>query len=60
MKRIIYYILAMLLAGSGILAQDDDFPKLTGSYLGQQPPGMTPEIFAPGLVSTEQGFEFAN
>jgi hypothetical protein len=28
------------------------FPKLTGPYLGQRPPGMTPEIFAPGIVST--------
>jgi len=24
----------------------------TGPYLGQQPPGATPEIFAPGIVST--------
>jgi hypothetical protein len=29
----------------------DDFPILRGSYLGQKPPGMTPEIFAPGIVS---------
>lgn len=26
---------------------------LTGPYLGQTPPGLTPEIFAPGIVSTE-------
>jgi len=30
----------------------DDFPLLKGPYLGQKPPGMTPEIFAPGIVST--------
>lgn len=29
-----------------------DFPTLTGPYLGQQPPGTTPEIFAPGVIST--------
>jgi Tol biopolymer transport system component len=29
-----------------------DFPVLTGPYLGQKPPGMIPEIFAPGIVST--------
>ncbi len=29
-----------------------DFPKLTGPYLGQKPPGTTPERFAPGIVST--------
>ena len=32
--------------------QKDDFPVLRGPYLGQKPPGMTPEIFAPGIVST--------
>jgi hypothetical protein len=34
-------------------AQQDGFPVLKGSYLGQKPPGMTPEIFAPGIISTE-------
>lgn len=28
------------------------FPELRGPYLGQNPPGMQPEIFAPGIVST--------
>ena len=28
------------------------FPKLSGAYLGQTPPGPEPEIFAPGVVST--------
>ncbi len=28
------------------------FPKLTGDYLGQTPPGRTAELFAPGIVST--------
>lgn len=28
-------------------------PNLTGSYLGQRPPGSTAEVFAPGIVSTE-------
>lgn len=31
-----------------------DFPVLKGPYLGQKPPGMTPEIFAPGIISTEK------
>lgn len=30
-----------------------DFPILKGPYLGQKPPRRTPEIFAPGIVSTE-------
>ena len=28
------------------------FPELSGPYLGQEPPGLEPEIFAPGIVST--------
>ncbi len=30
-----------------------DFPVLRGSYLGQKPPGMTAELFAPGIIPTE-------
>ena len=30
-----------------------DIPIPDGPYLGQKPPGLTPEIFAPGIVSTE-------
>ena len=26
--------------------------QLTGPCLGQKPPGMTPEVFAPGIIST--------
>jgi len=32
---------------------------LTGPYLGQLPPGLTPEVFAPGIVSTRGGHEFS-
>jgi len=32
-------------------SKQDDFPVLKGPYLGQEPPGNTPEIFAPGIVS---------
>jgi WD40-like Beta Propeller Repeat len=30
----------------------DDLPLLKGPYLGQVPPGTTPVVFAPGIVST--------
>ncbi len=33
-------------------------PLLQGKYLGQKPPGLTPEVFAPGIISTD-GNEFA-
>lgn len=29
----------------------DDFPVLRGPYLGQTPPGMTPQVFAPDVFS---------
>ncbi len=31
----------------------DEWPEISGPYLGQEPPGMTPEIFAPGLISLD-------
>jgi Tol biopolymer transport system component len=34
---------------SSVISQD--FPKLQGEYLGQNPPGMIPEIYAPGIIS---------
>ena len=34
---------------------ETDFSQLIGPYFGQKPPGMTAEIFAPGIVSTEHG-----
>jgi len=33
-------------------AKGDDFPILKGLYIGQEPPGDTPVVFAPGIVST--------
>jgi len=35
--------------------REGDFPVLKGPYLGQKPPGMTPEVFAPGIISTGFG-----
>ena len=43
----------MLLLAVIVYAQQTDFPKLAGPYLGQKPPGMTPVIFAPGIIATE-------
>jgi hypothetical protein len=36
-----------------VFAQEAAFPVLTGPYLGQKLPGMTAEMFAPGIISTE-------
>jgi len=46
-------VLIFLVLISPIAAQENDFPILKGPYLGQVRPGMTPEIFAPGIVSSE-------
>jgi len=32
----------------------DHWPAIAGPYLGQQPPGTTAEMFAPGIISTER------
>ncbi|MBN2344940.1 MAG: PD40 domain-containing protein [Candidatus Aminicenantes bacterium] len=46
-------VLALLLLTGFLLNAGEDFSVLKGPYLGQMPPGMTPEIFAPGIVSTD-------
>ena len=33
-------------------AEKDDFPLLEDPYLGQSPPGSKPQLFMPGLIST--------
>lgn len=54
MKTTILSFCLLILTTSYLLSQQTDFSKLTGPYLGQKPPGMTPEIFAPGFISTDQ------
>jgi hypothetical protein len=49
-------LLAITLA-SGLYAQQDNFPVLTGPYLGQDPPGTYPEVFGPGIISVDENFE---
>ena len=53
MKRcLILAILAAVLSTAFGQQLKNGVPLLTGPYLGQKHPGMTPEIFAPGIVST--------
>lgn len=44
-----------LLADKGADRGPTRFPRLSGPYLGQPPPGMTPQLFAKGIASTRQG-----
>jgi len=55
MKKVICIISVMLFAATSITAQQKDFPKLTGPYLGQAPPVNEPVLFAKGIVSTNAG-----
>jgi hypothetical protein len=45
----------ILLSGTCVffgLARQNEFPALQGPYLGQRPPAQSPELFAPGIIST--------
>ncbi|TDF41288.1 hypothetical protein EYS14_00025 [Alteromonadaceae bacterium M269] len=60
MKRLLLGLAATLVCNSATSFQNEEeiqWPELTGPYLGQKVPGNEPEVFAPGLVSTTEGFE---
>jgi Tol biopolymer transport system component len=46
-------LLILAVIASVVAAQHEGFPILKGQYLGQTHPGTTPEVFAPGIVSTD-------
>lgn len=48
---LIYFVLSAALL---TFPRQENSPVLRGPYLGQKPPGDTPELFAPGLVSTPE------
>ena len=50
-------LLLASLAMSGNVDSQNKLTKLTGPYLGQEPPGLTPKVFAPGIISTK-GWEY--
>jgi hypothetical protein len=51
MKKLVIICISFALISLNIMGQKTEFPKLTGPYLGQKPPGMIPQLFAPGLLS---------
>jgi len=53
-KSLLFGLFLILFLFVFLFSQEDDFPVLTGAYLGQKPPDMTPGIFAPGIISTDQ------
>ena len=48
--------LAFVFSGN---AEKEDSPVLTDPYLGQKPPGLQPEVFAPGIISDPDYLEYS-
>lgn len=46
----VFLLLSLLVTVSNSYAQDE-LPVLKGPYMGQKPPGLIAEVFAPGIVS---------
>jgi hypothetical protein len=53
-KRILFFALVAVLAAGIGSGEMQEFPRLQGPYLGQEPPGMTPQPFAPGIITTDE------
>lgn len=53
--NLIMLLLALLIMNRKTFA-DEEFPQLEGPYMGQPPPGLIAEPFAPGIIS-KQGWE---
>jgi len=49
MKKTVINICLLAGAAMNLFSQQSDFPKLTGPYLGQKPPGKTPEQYASNI-----------
>jgi Tol biopolymer transport system component len=62
MKRMLLFLNIIVLISAYVVSEQNDFPKLSGLYFGQKPPGDKPEIFAPGIISLgfhEHGIAFS-
>jgi hypothetical protein len=59
--KVVIVLSAIILQFSTAYCQTDSkaFSSCTGLYLGQIPPGAMPVIFAPGIISTNEGWEAA-
>jgi len=59
MKRFALIAWLLVFAAISIQAQPSEFPKLTGPYLGQKPPGKTAEPFGLGITGLQQNLHSA-
>jgi len=53
------YFFLLLATSCKTFSATEVFPDLRGQWFGQKEPGLTPEIFAPDLISVEGRYEFA-
>lgn len=53
MKTLILFVYLITIPQSDTAQNAQEFTDLKGDYLGQTPPGDTPVVFAPGIVSTD-------
>ena len=54
MTNLFGIVLTCILLFNNCHGQQIDLPVLKGPYLGQKPPGIIPEIFAPGIISSDE------
>jgi len=55
-KAITFMVISIVVMSFIDCMKKDNFPVREGPYLGQTPPGMTPEIFAPGIIKNCPSF----
>lgn len=54
MKQVfVFFALLLIAMTNNRVFSQDEFPVLQGPYMGQEPPGMVAEPFAPGIISKE-------
>jgi hypothetical protein len=52
LKKVLLLVLMFLSSMGAVVSRAQDNKPLKGVYIGQEPPGKKPKIFAPGFVST--------
>ena len=53
MKKLLLLLCLIAASFENSFSAEKNITELSGPYLGQKPPGMTAEIFAPGFISTK-------
>ena len=56
--KFLIYTCSLLISAQCVFGQQE--MKASSKYLNEEPPGLTPKIFAPGIVSVENQFEYGS